>query len=106
MCFISSLACPALTPGGKQLLGEWAQAVLQTPQIFRRLAFRRRTLEEELQEVRLRRLQLPPPPTAAATRRCQPLLQAPVQAALRGSLRKAFNGFALLCLGLGIVIAR
>lgn len=27
-----------------------------------------------------------------------------LQALLRGSLRKAFNGFDLLCLGLGIVI--
>ncbi|KAL4429605.1 hypothetical protein ABPG77_008654 [Micractinium sp. CCAP 211/92] len=59
----------------REFLRDYVQALLNTPQIFRRLAFRRRTLEEELQE-----------------------------ALLRGSLRKAFNGFDLLMLGLGIVI--
>ena len=39
-------------PGSKAIVKEWAQAVLQTPQIFRRLAFRKRTLEEELQQAR------------------------------------------------------
>lgn len=39
-------------PGSKAIVKDWAQAVLQTPQIFRRLAFRKRTLEEELQQVR------------------------------------------------------
>ncbi|KAI3435769.1 hypothetical protein D9Q98_001827 [Chlorella vulgaris] len=54
---------------------EHIAALLQTHQTFKRIAFRRRTLEEELQE-----------------------------AVLRGSLRKAFGGLDLLLLGLGIVI--
>lgn len=41
----------SLDASTKQLLGEWFRAVLQTPQTFRRIAFRRRTLAEELQEV-------------------------------------------------------
>lgn len=47
------------------------------------------------------------PPAAVATRRCclQPLSPpAPLQALLRGSLRKAFAGFDLWMLGLGLVI--
>lgn len=39
-----------LDASNRQLLGEWGRALLRTPQIFRRLAFRRRTLEEELQQ--------------------------------------------------------
>jgi hypothetical protein len=35
----------------KVLLQEYWEALRQTPQIFKRTAFRRRTLEEELQEV-------------------------------------------------------
>lgn len=38
-------------PGSRAIVKDWAHAVLQTPQIFRRLAFRKRTLEEELQQV-------------------------------------------------------
>jgi APA family basic amino acid/polyamine antiporter len=63
-------------PGSKAIVREWADAVLHTPQIFRRLAFRKRTLEEELQ-----------------------------QALLRGSMRKAFGGFDLWMVGLGLVVA-
>ncbi|PSC68357.1 cationic amino acid transporter 1-like [Micractinium conductrix] len=59
----------------KAFARDYFSALLQLPQLFRRLAFRRRTLEEELNE-----------------------------ALLRGSLRKAFGMFDLLCLGLGIVI--
>lgn len=59
----------------REFLRDYGHALVNTPEIFRRFAFRRRTLEEELQE-----------------------------ALLRGSLRKAFNGFDLLMLGLGIVI--
>jgi hypothetical protein len=33
------------------LMREYWAALLQTPEIFRRVAFRKRTLEEELQEV-------------------------------------------------------
>ena len=71
-------------------------------QIFKRIAFRRRTLEEELQEVGKQ--------GGAAAWKCCPRasLRRPAhlsaQALLRGSLRKAFGGFDLLCLGLGIVI--
>ena len=46
-----------LPAGTKQLLAEWARAVAHTPSIFKRMAFRRRTLAEELQEVRWRRRQ-------------------------------------------------
>jgi APA family basic amino acid/polyamine antiporter len=59
-----------------ELLKEWFTAVKRTPQILKRMAFRRRTLEEELRE-----------------------------ALLRGSMRKAFGGFDLLMLGLGITVA-
>ena len=43
----------------KAFARDYFSALLQLPQLFRRLAFRRRTLEEELNEVRLgqRRLQ-------------------------------------------------
>ncbi|EFN54400.1 hypothetical protein CHLNCDRAFT_36103 [Chlorella variabilis] len=61
--------------GTLAFLKEYWAALRNTHQIFWRIAFRRRTLEEELQE-----------------------------ALLRGSLRKAFSGFDLLLLGLGIVI--
>ena len=48
----SKCAMKATTGGGsKQFLRQWLDAVLHTPQIFRRIAFRKRTLEEELQEV-------------------------------------------------------
>lgn len=40
-----------LNASARQLLAEWARAVAHTPSIFKRLAFRKRTLEEELQEV-------------------------------------------------------
>ncbi|KAL4458381.1 hypothetical protein ABPG75_013246 [Micractinium tetrahymenae] len=59
----------------REFLLEYVRALKNTPQTLRRMAFRRRTLEEELSE-----------------------------ALLRGSLRKAFSGFDLFCLGLGIVI--
>ena len=97
-------------------LREYGSAVLRVPQLFRRLAFRRRTLEEELQEVMLLarwgcrfslRLWAPhyPRRRRRRCRRRQPLATLPcLQALLRGSLRKAFGMFDLLCLGLGIVI--
>ena len=37
--------------GSKKFLREFFGALVRTPQIFRRIAFRKRTLEEELQEV-------------------------------------------------------
>eukprot|EP00887_Chlorella_sp_A99_P006247 scaffold3.g6247.t1 len=57
------------------LLKEYWAGLRQIPQLVRRISFRPRTLEEELQE-----------------------------AVLRGSLRKAFGRWDLLFLGLGIVI--
>ena len=57
------------------LVYEYGQALLHTPSIFRRLAFKTRTLEEELQE-----------------------------AMLRGNLRRSLGRFDLLMLGLGVVI--
>lgn len=90
----------------KVLLQEYWEAIRQTPQIFKRTAFRRRTLEEELQEVGS------PSGTSAAQRAslcgtdgsagCASTI---LQALLRGSLRKAFGGLDLWLLGLGIVIA-
>lgn len=61
------------TPG--DLVYEFGQAVMHMPDLFRRLAFKTRTLDEELHE-----------------------------AMLRGALRRSFSGFDLLMLGLGIVI--
>lgn len=43
-------------------------------------------------------------PLLVITSAAPPLSVWCLQALLRGSLRKAFNGFDLLCLGLGIVI--
>ncbi|EFN53780.1 hypothetical protein CHLNCDRAFT_58448 [Chlorella variabilis] len=58
-----------------KLVKEYFAALRALPTILPRLVFRKRTLEEQLQE-----------------------------AMLRGSLRKAFGGFDVLCLGLGILI--
>ena len=93
---------------------DWFTAVMQTPQILKRMAFRKRTLQEELQEasssaeccVHQRSaaagcsspLDSSCPPPAHPCRRN-------LQALLRGSMRKAFGGFDLLMLGLGITIA-
>lgn len=117
----------------REFLLEYGRALKNTPQIFRRIAFRRRTLEEELAEVR--EASMPCGPVVVALPcRLWGLAQEPgqasahpasflsdgnsseqrmmlssaachaAQALLRGSLRKAFNSFDLLCLGLGIVI--
>ena len=42
---------PKMGGGSKKFLREYFGALVRTPQIFRRIAFRKRTLEEELQEV-------------------------------------------------------
>ncbi|KDD75750.1 amino acid permease [Helicosporidium sp. ATCC 50920] len=59
----------------KELASDYWQGIKQTPQLLRRLPFRKRTLEDELSE-----------------------------ALLRGNLRKSFTGFDLLMLGIGITM--
>uniref|UniRef100_A0A1D2A014 Cationic amino acid transporter C-terminal domain-containing protein n=1 Tax=Auxenochlorella protothecoides TaxID=3075 RepID=A0A1D2A014_AUXPR len=59
----------------KEFLQDYWAGVKKIPQIFQRIGFRKRTLEDELNE-----------------------------ALLRGNLRKVFSGFDLLMLGLGITI--
>ena len=147
----------------RELLRDYGQALVQAPQLIRRLAFKTRTLEEERQEARRGRQRAaaaaaarsgqwgwagggglasprrpphvasgtgrPPlewaarlrsrPPAACArsnrSRSCAALCPAgragdavlrcaPLQAVLRGNLRKEFGKFGLLMLGLGIVI--
>ena len=44
------------------LIYEYGQAIKNMPQLLRRLAFRTRTLEDELQEVRACLAPVPPPP--------------------------------------------
>lgn len=121
-----------------KLAHEWFGALRSLPSIAPRLLFRKRTLEEELQEVRQLVVcgsgcaaAVAPPhlgcmhasgavfpllqmhqrkfEQAAGRHTCQhlqsPLVAAaPAQAMLRGSLRKTFGGFDVLCLGLGILI--
>ena len=109
----------------KLLLADYADALLQAPQLLHRLAFRTRNLEDELQEARAgvgvgwRRDRLlratrrggaallwagaRPSPLRALTPAGR-VPDRPLQALLRGNLQKAFGGYDLLLLGLGIVI--
>lgn len=85
------------------LFKEYIQAVLRTPELLRRLAFRTRTLEEELQEVRFLVSILPKNPIDQHRLTTSPH-PTTMQAMLRGQLRQSFNKLDLLMLGTGIVI--
>ena len=98
---------------------EYISALRNLPQIVKYTCFRRRTLDEELQEVRFPHTVIQGQPCkrrgSACIKQCQPaalgraaaanpLLAPALQALVRGSMRKAIGGWDLLFLGLGIVI--